>query len=134
MYDVNVKGTKGGNPSIIIKTYNCTKLVERPKNSPDGGSSSFVCSRLNGHNEWACLHRTPPDRLQDEVFLVVPRAKGLEQLDDLVLPALAHVVDADRAHLDVVVKQKVEQGKETLELVFVVVVSAPTWKRVVGDR
>jgi len=63
---------------------------------------------LNGDNERASLHRALPDRLQDQVFLVVPRAERLEQLYDLVPPALAHVIDADRAHLDVVVQQKVE--------------------------
>ena len=70
---------------------------------PIRGSSSFVLT-LYGDSERACLHRTIPDRLQDQFPFIVPRAKCLEQLDDLVPPALAHVVDADRAHLDVVVE------------------------------
>ena len=70
---------------------------------PTRGSSSFVLT-LYGDSERACLHRTITDRLQDQFPFFVPRAKCLEQLDDLVPPTLAHVVDADRAHLDVVVE------------------------------
>ena len=52
----------------------------------------------------------------------------LEQLDDLVPLSLPHVVDADHAHLDVVVEQKVEQTQKRFERVVV----RPAWERAVG--
>jgi hypothetical protein len=42
--------------------------------------------------------------------LLLSRAKSLEQLNDLVTLTLPHIVDADRAYLDVVVEQKIEQA------------------------
>ena len=59
----------------------------------------------------ASLHRGFPNRLQNRIALLLPRVKRLEHLNDLVPPTLPHIIDADRAHLDIVVEQKVEQGQ-----------------------
>ena len=82
----------------------------------------------SSRHEWACLHRALPDRLQNHASLLLPRAERLEQLDDLVPLSLTHVVDANHAHLDVVVEQKVEQTEEPFERVVVL----PAWERAVG--
>ena len=76
----------------------------------------------------ASVHRTLPDRLQNRVALLLPRAKRLEQLNDLVALSLAHIVNADCAHLDVIVEQKVEQAKQPLELVII----GPMWEIDIG--
>jgi len=74
-------------------------------------------TQLYGDNERANLHRTIPDRLQDHLPFLVPRPECLEQLYDLVPSALTYVVNADSAHLDIVIEQKVKERKESLELV-----------------
>jgi hypothetical protein len=66
----------------------------------------------------ASLHRGLPNRLQNRIALILPRANCLEQLNDLVPPTLSHIVDANRAHLDIVIEQKVEQGQQPIELVI----------------
>ena len=70
-------------------------------------------------NEWASLHRTLPDRLQNRIALLLPPAERLEQLNDLVTLTLAHIVNADRTHLDVILEQKVEQGQQPIEPVII---------------
>lgn len=92
-------------------------------------ASSPFCHHGSCH-EWTCLHGPVPDGLQDRATLLLPRSKRLEQLNDLIPLALSHVVDADHAHLDVVVEQKVEQGKEPLEVVVVRL----AWERAVGHE
>ena len=87
-----------------------------------------VLSSQSLRHEWTCLHGPVPDRLQDCATLLLPRSKRLEQLDDLIPLALSHVVDADHAHLDVIVEQKVEQGEKPLEIVVVRL----AWERAVG--
>jgi hypothetical protein len=84
----------------------------------------------SSRHERARLYRTLPNRLQNRTALLLPRAQRFEQLDDLVALALAHVVDADHAHLDVIVEQKIEQGEQSFERVVVRL----TWECAVGDE
>ena len=77
----------------------------------------------------ASLHRTLPNRLQNRLALLLPRAERFEQLNDLVALTLPHIVDADRAHLDVVFEQKVEKAQQPIELVVI----GPTWELAIGN-
>jgi hypothetical protein len=61
--------------------------------------------------------------------LLLPRAKCLEQLDDLVALTLTHIVDADHAYLDIVVQQKVEQAKQPIEPVII----GSLWESTIGN-
>lgn len=65
------------------------------------------------------LHRGFPNRLQNRIALLLPRAKCLEQLNDLVPLTLPHIIDADHAHLDIVIEQKVEQSQQPIEFVII---------------
>jgi hypothetical protein len=73
----------------------------------------------HGRNKRTRLHRALTDRLYDRTSLVFPSSKRLEQLHNLIPFALSHVVDAHRAHLDVILEQKVKQPKQAVQL-FVV--------------
>ena len=88
--------------------------------------------RLCRDNERANLHRAIPDRLQYQLPFLVPSTQRLEQLHDLVPSPLSHVVNANRAHLDIVIEQKVKEGKQSLELVVLGNIIAawrlPTWR------
>ena len=77
----------------------------------------------------ASLHRGLPNRLQDRIALRLPRAECLEQLNDLVPLTQSHIIDADRAHLDIVFEQKVEQGQQPIELVII----RSLWEIAIGD-
>jgi hypothetical protein len=77
----------------------------------------------------ASLHRGFPNRLQNSIALLLPRAKCLEQLNDLVPPTLPHIIDADRAHLDIVIEQKVEQRQQPIELVIIL----SLWEFAIGN-
>jgi hypothetical protein len=77
----------------------------------------------------ASLHRRFSNRLQNRIALLLPRAKCLEQLNDLVPPTLPHIIDADRAHLDIVIEQKVEQGQQPIELVII----RSSWEIAIGN-
>jgi len=85
---------------------------------------------IRSRHERTRLHGPIPNRLQDRATLLLPRSKRLEQLNDLIPLALSYVIDADHAHLDVIVEQKVEQDEEPLELVVV----RPAWERAVGHE
>jgi len=61
--------------------------------------------------------------------LLLPRTKRLEELDDFVALALTYVIDANRAHLDIVVEQKVEQAEQPLKRVVI----GTTGKRAIRD-
>lgn len=80
-------------------------------------------------NKRASLHRGFPNRLQNRIALLFPHAKCLEQLDDLVPPTLPHIIDADRAHLDIVIEQKVEQPQQPIELVII----RSSWEITIGN-
>jgi len=61
--------------------------------------------------------------------LLLPRAKRLEQLNDLVPPTQPHIIDTDRAHLDIVIEQKIEQGQQPIELVVI----RSVWEIAIGN-
>lgn len=77
----------------------------------------------------AGLHRGFPDRVQNSIALVIPRAKCLEQLNDLVPLTLPHIIDANRTHLDIVFEQKVEQGQQPIEVVII----RSLWEIAIGN-
>ena len=80
-------------------------------------------------NKRASLHRSFPYRLQNRMALILPRAKRLEQLNDLVPLTQPHIIDADRAHLDIVIEQKIEQGQQPIELVVI----RSVWEIAIGN-
>jgi len=77
----------------------------------------------------ASLHRGFPNRLQNRIALLLPCTKCLEQLNDLVPPTLPHIIDANRAHLDIVFEQKVEQRQQPIELVII----RSLWEIAIGN-
>ena len=61
--------------------------------------------------------------------LLLPRAKCLEQLNDLVPLTQPHIIDADNTHFDVVIEQKIEQGQQPIELVVI----RSVWEIAIGN-
>ena len=62
--------------------------------------------------------------------LLLPRTKSLEQLNNLVPFALPHIIDTNRAHLDIIIEQKVEQTQQPIQLVII----RPLWEIATGNR
>jgi hypothetical protein len=100
--------------------------MKRDREIQEKRSANQSLDKKSRH-ERACLHRALPDRLQHRPTFVLPRPERLEELDDLVPFPLSNVVDADHAHLDVIVEQKVKQAEEPFERVIV----HPAWERAV---
>ena len=90
-------------------------IPQKHKGNPTEGRTGDL--RECWRHEVPGLHGALADALRERAALVLPGLERADDLDDLVALALADVVDADAAHLDVIVEEEVEEAEETVKAV-----------------